>query len=462
MRSLVAVAGLVACYHPSPPEGRPCSDIETCPLPQQCIAGTCTLSDAAVDVAVDVGADADLTCLCSDANTLTCATGDTSCALGCLDAPPHCAQIVPSNGLDLGTTTQVMSTIVFDSAVFDTDTGAITGSITRSAGSGVMSDIDFETRMFDGVTLGVFTFHGLHVKPGGIVQFTGAAAAVFLVGGSAMISGTIDGSGGCNSDPSCAGPGGGLGARDLVTVAGGCGPGATAKSVTGNNNDSGGGGGGGGGSGAAGTTVTPSSGGVGGAACLATTLVPLVGGSGGGNGSKSDGLVPGKGGGGGGAFQLTALDQITVSGTITMGGGGGAGGVAGVMVGTTGTANSGGGGGGGAGGAILLEAPTLTIAGFLAANGGGGGGGGEGSAAGMPGNNGNASTAPAIGGAPASGAGAGGNGGAGTTAPTTVTGATSNGGGGGGGVGAIYLRSLNGQISATTSPAAESATLPIQ
>lgn len=81
-------------------------------------------------------------------------------------------------------------------------------------------------------------------------------------------------------------------------------------------------------------------------------LIPLVGGSAGGTSSG------GNGGHGGGAIQIVSGVGIVVgeTGIINMGGGG-----------------SGSYGGGGSGGAVLLEAPSVTVRGVLAANGGSGG-----------------------------------------------------------------------------------------
>lgn len=81
-------------------------------------------------------------------------------------------------------------------------------------------------------------------------------------------------------------------------------------------------------------------------------LIPLVGGS---SGGSADG-VPGSGGG---AIQLVAGTSITLgkTGVITAGGGHAA-----LFDGA------------GSGGGILLESPTVTLSGVLAANGGGGGG----------------------------------------------------------------------------------------
>ena len=83
------------------------------------------------------------------------------------------------------------------------------------------------------------------------------------------------------------------------------------------------------------------------------TLTPLLGGSAGGWPCGTDGAA------GGGAIQVASGPSITIGaqGAISAGGGGG------------GSCN---GSGGGSGGAILLEAPTVTLFGALAANGGSG------------------------------------------------------------------------------------------
>ena len=94
------------------------------------------------------------------------------------------------------------------------------------------------------------------------------------------------------------------------------------------------------------------------------------------------------GGHGGGALQLTARLSITSTGTLTAGGQGGEGAPVNTECG---------GGGGGAGGYLGFEAPSLHLAGTIAANGGGGGASSR-SVAGDPGNDGAASTTPAAGG----------------------------------------------------------------
>jgi hypothetical protein len=177
-------------------------------------------------------------------------------------------------------------------------------------------------------------------------------------------------------------------------------------------------------------------------------LVPLVGGSGGGVGA----IV--SNGSGGGAIQLVAGTSIDLKAGAFIsapGGGGNQGGLAAQQEGS----------GGGSGGAILLEAPTVTVAGALAVNGGGGGSGGA--AGGKNGDDGHDSDAtPAAGGAPTM-TDHGGNGGAGGTADgTDGVNATSSGAGGGGGAGRIRINTTTGQATltgATLSPAAATSCL---
>jgi hypothetical protein len=166
----------------------------------------------------------------------------------------------------------------------------------------------------------------------------------------------------------------------------------------------------------------------------------LTGGCPGGRGG--DGVNGGGGavgGNAGGAIYLLAGGSISVTGKINASGAGGAGGA-------TGVDSSGGGGGGGAGGMIGLEAPHVTVAGSLYANGGGGGGGGGGSPGdlGQPGSDPALAATVAIGGG--GGNGGGGTGGTGAAAAQVgaVGGSATNinesaGGGGGGGAGVIRV-----------------------
>lgn len=426
MRRLAVLASVLGgCFSPQPPANAPCSLAGTCPSGLSCVANACVAPGTLAIDAPLVGIDATDAPLAIDA--------------------PAAPTFTPSNGVDPTLVDNLSATIDIDApTTIDVDTGAITGAITRDGGTGVHAGIAY-TKLPSGIA--VFGFANLTVTSTGQVGFTGSRPVVFLVGGTAMISGKIDGTGGtCNGDPACAGPGGGRGAIATGT-AGGCAAGRGGVTNPADNSDSGGGGGGGGGQGAAGGAggdMYP--GGVGGASCLPGTLEPLAGGSGGGGGGAGA-TKASHGGGGGGALQITARGLLKITGTIAMGGGGGEQGFLDPGATTNGSA----GGGGGAGGAILLEAPmlTLTPGSVLAANGGGGGGGGFASSNdGFPGAPGGTSTMPAQGGAfGAMGSGAGGNGGAGMTGPTPGQNgnAGSNGGGGGGGVGRIFLR-------ATTTP----------
>jgi hypothetical protein len=140
----------------------------------------------------------------------------------------------------------------------------------------------------------------------------------------------------------------------------------------------------------------------GGAASAAASnqlLEPLRGGcSGGTGGGLLGGDSIGTGGEGGGAIQLSAFDNVTISGNILANGAGGREGEAAMMTGAKGTA----GGGGGSGGAILLDSKLITLAGARIVAVGGGGGAGVRQAPSAPGSgggeNGSSSGVPAPGG----------------------------------------------------------------
>ena len=203
-------------------------------------------------------------------------------------------------------------------------------------------------------------------------------------------------------------------------------------------------GGGGPGAGQGGALLFPTSGGGGGSYCGVggsasasappvalggmtygfDTIRPLRGGSAGGN----------LGADGGGAVAIIAGKSITLREFASINAGGN---------GSTGNPV-----GGGSGGAILLEAPVVTIAGVLAANGGGGGGNGMQGVAGLTSDQ------------PAPGGGAVGDAGAGTSiGGSGSAGATINGGdgtyvtrtaGGGGGAGRIRINTTSGSATITS------------
>ena len=175
-------------------------------------------------------------------------------------------------------------------------------------------------------------------------------------------------------------------------------------------------------------------------------LVPLIGGSAGGNAAINDV------GTGGGALQLVAGNAFVVraSGFVNAGGGGGTFGGQGKL----------GAGGGGSGGSLLIESPSVTIEGKLAANGGGGGQGGGNADPGEPGH----PDQVAQGGHKANEGAPAGNGSFaaslnGSDGPTSAD-QFVGGGGGGGGAGRIRINSKTGQATLTTaviSPAATTA-----
>ncbi|HEX4450073.1 MAG TPA: hypothetical protein VH143_04330 [Kofleriaceae bacterium] len=465
-RAALVVVVVASCYRANAPAGAPCSADGECPTPLVCVASTCTANgvDAGQvtydDAAPPADAPSDLTCECSGSATLACSDGSTTpCDISCADAgsagPAHCTTLTPSNNVSTDLLTGTAALAISNFTVFNTDTGAVTGGLVRAAGSGVIAGVAYGQAMSGGHSLGVFAFEALTVASGATIHFNGVRAAVFLVGGQAIVAGTVDLSGGCyGKQISCAGPGGGAGAIDTATP-GGCGPGAPGISDDSTGADTGGGGGAFGGTGGTGGTETASGvgfdGGGGGAACAPFDLVPLIGGGGGGGGGPGSG-TPTSGGGGGGGLQISALGSITISGTINAGGGGG-------DTGPTNVDNGGAPGGGGAGGAILLESPSVTLAsgGVLAANGGGGGGATDHLIAGGTGQPGQASTAPATGGAAANGGtGNGGNGGSRQAAPGNGGDSTDvNSGAGGGSVGRIFIRSVGGAtLSGAVSPPA--------
>ena len=169
-------------------------------------------------------------------------------------------------------------------------------------------------------------------------------------------------------------------------------------------------------------------------------IVPLVGDGG--------GSLQSPGGGGGGAIQLVAKTSITVGASALVNAGGGGGGA-----GSSGSATAG--AGGGSGGSILFEAPTVMVAGVLAANGGGGGSAGN-PVTGTGGSDATANATPAPGGALSTGAGGTGSAGATVTGGKGVAAPTGDGdSAGGGGAGRIRINTTSGvaTLSGTLSPA---------
>jgi hypothetical protein len=293
----------------------------------------------------------------------------------------------------------------------------------------------------DGPELAVLHVAALEI-PSGSVRVVGARPLVIIASGGIVIDGTLDVSAhGAEPGAGGAGPGDGDGAGD------GGGHGSQTA------HDGGGGGAGfvtngasGGGGGVDGSCQgATGAGGARGTAYATAGLQVLEGGSGGGSGAgggdSDEPQCPSAGGAGGGAIQLHSAVEISIRGVIHVGGGGGEGGG---YTGADPCARAAAGSGGGSGGAIYLQAPRILLDGVLAANGGAGGGGASNpGSSGETGDDGRASTTPAMGGSEGGAWGEpGGNGGYLTSNPQAgvANECDGNGGGGGGGVGAIVLR----------------------
>ena len=291
-------------------------------------------------------------------------TGE-ECTMGCAADGSRCLEALPSGPPgDLGVFGEAELELSSE-AIFDTDTGRIAdadGVELRGAGEGELAGVAFTTIDGDCLGVGVFAFERLTVQPGAILRGVGSRGLVVLtrarmdlhgdvtVSASGLEAGAGGYLGGARGEPGD-GPSGGQAGESWTSCC-----------------DSGGGGGGHVGGGGSGGSSRSATGGSGGSVSGSETLVPLCGGSGGGG---EEGVFfadqGSEGGGGGGALQLFSADAVIVhpDGSVRASGGGGSGG------------HPGGGGGGGAAGAILIEAPTVEVAGALVANGGGGGSGGH-------------------------------------------------------------------------------------
>lgn len=152
-----------------------------------------------------------------------------------------------------------------------------------------------------------------------------------------------------------------------------------------------------------------------------------------------------RGSGGGAVYLLSSVEiKVNATGVINASGSGGQG--------ADGT--NGGGGGGGSGGMIVLDAPSVTVAGNVFANGGGGGGGAT-TSQGQSGQNPMGADMGGMGGTGSGGAGSGGSGGCrsyGAGKGGDGSAGTAGGGGGGGSVGVIKVKGQS-MVSGIVSPA---------
>jgi len=252
---------------------------------------------------------------------------------------PYAASNIPSLPSTATTLKPGALTILSDSCVYSTD------NVTpRCNGSTQTPNEPYTVTLKDGSQAVVYIFSSLTVGSGSSLWVEGSLPVIFLVVGSVDIHGAID----VSADLY-------LG-DDYMAIPGqhptGAGVGAYAAGGT-----SAGGGGsfcGSGGYGWPGSGAGTSPGQKYGTA----ELIPLTGGSAGGGDTDTDEMTGTADGQGGGAIQISAGGQIVVEsdGSINVNGSGG--------VSNTPAA------GAGSGGAILLEAPTVTVAGLLEANGG--------------------------------------------------------------------------------------------
>jgi len=334
------------------------------------------------------------------------------------DASTVCWQYAPTNfepcGLPPPMVIDLMGT---DSLTFDTDNPPAAGMVRpQTSGPDVV----------------VIHLSSLETAPNTTLTVTGARPLILAVEGNVTIAGDIVTRAGANDTTACGNASGAPGTMSgSGPASGGGGGGATGGSD-----------GGDGGDGNNGSAVNSGAHGAKGASIGGTPASPLRGGCRGGNGgSNNGGGTPGVGGGGGGALQISARGSLASTGFIDAAG----------YSASIATARTGG-GGGGAGGTIFLEAPSVTVAGRLCADGGAGSEGGGGMSSGGPGGRSPCTgSSGAVGGNITSFGGNAGGGGHRNNAIGATGGPGANdgvngggGGGGGGGVGWIRLRAVGG------------------
>ncbi len=320
-------------------------------------------------------------------------------------APSNLAGIVFSNA---------NSVKIDGQCTFDTDAGSVDCDSDEAIQFHVVTQSDANR-----TEVGVFVAESLTIGPDAVVTVVGTRPIAIVTRGEILIQGSLQaipnlqtGNGGGFSSPS-------ITAADLS----GKGPGG-GGAPTGNV-----GGGGGAYCGKGGNTN-------GGQPYGNAAIFPLMGGS--------SGAVTGNfAGPGGGAVQLVSGSSITLAplAKINVGGGGGE------WLG----------GGGGSGGAVLLEAPTVTVQGVIAANGGSGGENSLGGAGGYTGTP-NATAAPGGTNPSTPSENPGGSGSAGSIIDGSAGQYTNSivgismgayGGGGGGGAGRIRINTSSGSASIT-------------
>jgi hypothetical protein len=419
------------CNYAPSPVGTSCDDNGACTHSDQCngsgvCAGksyACATAPACFQSGVCQG-DAGCSFAASPAGTACpggiCA-GDGGCVSSAFSYPP--SNFAPAS---------IPAASIAPSTVF-TNCAAAFNSTTNTFGGwcGQTQPTPIVITQVGGVAATVLAMNGLSISANATLTLSGDRPVILVVFGDATVDGVIDAR---SIDLSRKGPGGSW--SGCGTMAG---ANATFASL---------GGGGGGAFGSPGSNGAGAGFGAGGVDGGVVTLIPLHGGCKGGDGSA--GVLIAQGGVGGGGVQVSVSGTLTVGGTLSAGGGGGRPGLVGAAD------NSG--GGGASGGAILLEGLDLDIGATakLTANGGGGAGGHQnGQPDGDPGVNGSLdTTTPASGGqGGGSKAGDGANGAAGATGASAATaGMSAGGGGGGGGLGRIRLNGIKGCTIAAVGP----------
>lgn len=353
-------------------------------VPGDCIQVTCNPGD--------VGG-------CDQGQALVCNTeGDgyqlTACNTTCIDTPaPHCAYLQPRYAPDICDAPATAAPMDI------TNSGTLDTGLDANCNGGIVP----QTGAAD---LCVMRYKSIVIEANQTVTVIGPRALSLVADDAIMIAGTLD-----------------IGATGTTS-----GPGAApAASGTASMTPNGAGGAGAATAGAPGGNTTNDGGAVDGgpAAIDPAQLSVLVG------GAPADAVNLGGGGGGGAATLIACRGEVSVSGTLTSGGGGGVGGALFFSI-------PAGGFGGGAGGYFVLQGISITVTGDVYANGGGGGAGMQNNnAQGAFGKDGRVSSelVGAQGGTEANGSGRGGAGGCFNLGPQfgghlTITGATSGGGGG--------------------------------
>jgi hypothetical protein len=366
---------------------------------------------------------------CRGDEAFTCTTGGNgyelvACDLGCAPtANPHCKYLQPKYLPDVCDVRSTQALLNFtNSGSFDPNLDVnCTGGIVLQAG---------------GPALCVVHAISISIAQGSTVTVVGAETALsrglaFVADNDLEIAGTLD----IGAKRSFNGPGGGTSSIEHSPTsdgnAGGGAGGSTDGGAGGNNTTDGG----------------AANGGV--ASMNPALLTALVGGQ---AASRIASFTPDvadtqQSGGGGALSLISCRGAVTVSGTVTAGGGGG---LPGYKLGSFLIPGS----GGGAGGNVVVQGSRISVTGSFFANGGGGGGGVQNTGApGVYGADGSLSdTSGASGGPRQNGEGAGGTGGYVNSPPTNGLhpGANAAAGGGGGSMGFLQTLTPAGHVPTLT------------